>query len=171
MAQQFFPQIDSKFQVTVSGTPVLVSCAFCNVSIMEQNKLVFAKFQQECIPVGCVPSAAVAVRGRCLPRGVSARGVSTQGVVSAQGEGVRLGVSVRGCLLGGGVVSAQGVVYPGGVSAKQTGVKTLPCRNYGAGGNKIPLELGLCKPIFKTFFSASNRFPKCLEFFVLHRRQ
>ena len=26
--------------------------------------------EQECIPVGCVPSAAVAVGGGCLPRGV-----------------------------------------------------------------------------------------------------
>ena len=35
-------------------------------------------FKQDCIPVGCVPSAAVAVScgglpGRCLPRGVSAQ--------------------------------------------------------------------------------------------------
>ena len=39
---------------------------------------------QECIPVGCVPSAAVAVGGggvsqHALGRGVSAQGVSTQG--------------------------------------------------------------------------------------------
>ena len=44
--------------------------------------------KQECIPVGCVPSAAVAVPGGvclggvcliggvCLPRGVSAKGVA-----------------------------------------------------------------------------------------------
>ena len=53
---------------------------------------------QENIPVGCVLSAAVAVKGRlpgvgCLPMGVSAQGVSTRGV-SAQG------------------VSAHGGVYP-----------------------------------------------------------
>ena len=94
-----------------------------------------------CLPRGCLP------RGWCLSGGCLPGGVCQGGV----------------CL--GGVVAAQGVVYPGGVSARQTGVKTLPCRNYGAGGNKIPLELGLCTPIFKTFFSASKRFPKCLEFF------
>ena len=41
-------------------------------------------FQQECIPVGCVPSAAVAVGGG-LPRGLSAWGVSAQRVGSAWG--------------------------------------------------------------------------------------
>ena len=38
------------------------------------------KIKQECIPVGCVPSAAVAAGG-CLPRGVSARGVCPVGCV------------------------------------------------------------------------------------------
>ena len=63
---------------------------------------------QEYIPVGCVPSAAVAVcwgvsaqggclpqgclPGECLPRGVSAQGVSAQGV-SAQGASAQEGVS------------------------------------------------------------------------------
>ena len=40
------------------------------------------KKKQECIPVGCILSAAVAV---CWGGGVSARGVSAQGAVSAQG--------------------------------------------------------------------------------------
>ena len=51
-------------------------------------------FQQESIPVGCVPSAAVAVgrdgllRGRCLPGGVCLVGVCL-------GECLPRGVSVR----------------------------------------------------------------------------
>ena len=52
--------------------------------------------EQECIPVGCVPSAAVAVcwrrGGVCLHGGVCPGGVSAWGGVSAQV------VSARGCL-------------------------------------------------------------------------
>ena len=59
--------------------------------------------KQECIPVGCVPSAAVAVCRRCLRGEVSAGGVCPEGV-SAQ----------RGCLPRGGVCPAGGVC-PGGV--------------------------------------------------------
>ena len=45
--------------------------------------------KQECIPVGCVPSAAVAISGGvsawgCLPRGVSARWGVCLGGLSAQ---------------------------------------------------------------------------------------
>ena len=70
--------------------------------------------RQECIPVGCVPSAAVAVcweggicprgvcpgGGVCLPRGwcLPGRGVSAQG---------------EGCVCPGGGMSAQGVVSAG----------------------------------------------------------
>ena len=56
------------------------------------------KVKQECIPVGRVPSAAVAVSGEmggvcpggvclveCLPRGVSAKEVSAQGDVCLGG--------------------------------------------------------------------------------------
>ena len=70
--------------------------------------------QQECIPVGCVPSAAVAICWGVSARGVSAGGRSLPG----------------GCLLGG--------VWPGvsGRHPPQTGVKTLPCCNYVADGNK-----------------------------------
>ena len=57
-------------------------------------------FKQECIPVGCVPPAAVAVSRRrgCLLRGlgVCSRGVCSRGV-SAPGGGVCSG----GCLLWG----------------------------------------------------------------------
>ena len=43
--------------------------------IIPEKKLNY--YEQECIPVGGVPSAAVTV---CLGEGVSARGVSAQGV-------------------------------------------------------------------------------------------
>ena len=63
-------------------------------------------FKQECIPVGCVPSAAVAIcwGGGCLPGGVSAQ---------------------RGCLPRGGV--CPGVCLPGGVSAQGAGVSAGVC--------------------------------------------
>ena len=59
-------------------------------------------FRQEWIPVGCVPSAAVAVPwGRCLPRGVSGEGASARevfcpGRVSVQGVSASQGVSAQG---------------------------------------------------------------------------
>ena len=66
-------------------------------------------YKQEYIPLGCVPSAAVAVcPGGLLGRGALPRGVSAQG-----------------CLPGG--VSAQGVSV--------SSVKILPCPNYVADGN------------------------------------
>ena len=70
---------------------------------------------QECIPVGCVPSAAVAVSWRegCLPGG----GVVCPGGVSAQGV-----CPGWGCLAG--VVSAwEGGMSAWGVSARHP----LPC--------------------------------------------
>ena len=72
---------------------------------------------QECIPVGCVPpSAAVAVcrGGGCLPGG----GGSGQG----------------GCLPRGDVCQ---ITSPPPWTEWQTPVKTLPCRNYVADGNKF----------------------------------
>ena len=54
--------------------------------------------KQECIPVGCVPSASVAIcgEGMCLPRGVCVcPGVSSRGVVCL------VGVCQGGCLPGG----------------------------------------------------------------------
>ena len=58
------------------------------------------KIKQECIPVGCVPSAAVAVCPGVSAQGsVSARGVSVQGGVCWGGvcwEGVCPGVSAQG---------------------------------------------------------------------------
>ena len=78
-----------------------------------------------CLPRGVCPG--VSAQGGCLPGGrrVSAQGVSSQGV-SAQG-----GVWPGGVCPGG---------LPRGVSGLwtewQTGVKTLPCHNYVADGNK-----------------------------------
>ena len=51
-------------------------------------------FEQECIPVECVPPAAVAV---CGGGGVSAwQGVSAQGSVSVQGVSAQMGVCLGG---------------------------------------------------------------------------
>ena len=70
--------------------------------------------KQECIPVGCIPSAAVVILeggggdvclGKCLPRGMSAQGGVCPGGVSAGGCPSR-GVFIGGVSLG---VSAQGV--------------------------------------------------------------
>ena len=70
---------------------------YCNITRVHDTlrKCGFNTFRkQECIPVGCVPSAAVAV---------------SREVVSAGGRGVCLGGCLpRGCLPGGGVC-------PGGV--------------------------------------------------------
>ena len=62
-------------------------------------------FQQECIPVGCLPSAVVAVcPGGCLPKAVPAQGcVSAWGVCVCPGGVSAQGVSAQGggCLAGG----------------------------------------------------------------------
>ena len=81
--------------------------AYYIVEVQECLKIKYIS-QQECIPAGWVPSAAVAAGGKV----VSARGVSTQrwgclpgGVVSAQE-----GVSAQGeCLPSGGVCLGEGV--------------------------------------------------------------
>ena len=62
---------------------------------------------QECIPVGCVPSAAVVV---------SDEGVFAQGECVCPGEGVYSGgVSAWGCLPWEGVFAQEECVCPGGV--------------------------------------------------------
>ena len=86
-------------------------------------------------PGGCLP------KGMCLPRGGVCQGVSAQGALSME------------CLPRR--VSAQGSVYQGGVcpgdvcgrhppwTEWQTRVKTLPCRNFLAGGkNMQSISLG-----------------------------
>ena len=123
--------------------------------------------KQECISLGCLASAAVAVcqvgclPGGCLPGGMSTWGVSIQGGVclgvSAQGVGGvwSWGYLPRGCLPGGlprmgvcpgstGRVVCQTPPYPPRLDRMtewQTGVKTLPCRNFVADGNKSVSQL------------------------------
>ena len=93
-----------------------------------------------CLPVGVCPGGCLfggVCPGGCLPRGVSAQGVCLpRGGVSAQG------VSAQGCVCPGVArhppvgVSAQGLPdTPCEQNDWQTGVKTLPCRNFVAGGN------------------------------------
>ena len=53
--------------------------------------------QQECIPVGCVPSAAVAVGGVCLPGGCITA-CTGRGVSAPVHAGIQRGVSAKGCL-------------------------------------------------------------------------
>ena len=110
-------------------------------------------YQQECIPVGCVPSAAVAVSvgrgdpGVCLPRGCVCPGVVYAG----------RGVYAGGVSTWGGVVSAQGGVCQTSPVNKVTCVKSLSCRNYVADGNNKSLRsletVGSFKihPLFLTF--------------------
>ena len=75
-----------------------------------ENHLFNCSTEQECIPVGCIPSAAVAICwGGCLPRGLSARGGVCPGGGGVCPGGICPG---RGCLSRG--VSPVGVC-PGGV--------------------------------------------------------
>ena len=117
-----------------------------NLWKMKQN------VQQECIPVGCVPFAAVATGG-CIPA------CTGQGDVSQHALG-------RGCLPGG--------VYPGWCLPRRRGclprgclphtpsplwtewqmpVKTWPCRNYVADGTCNKFEGLEVKHVFVTLFT------------------
>ena len=96
------------------------------------------KIQQECIPVGCVPSAALAVwwggggaQGGVCPVGVSdQRGVFPGGIVCLGG------VYPGGCLPMGRV-SAWGVHHPPcGQNSWHTFVKALPSATSFADGKK-----------------------------------
>ena len=62
--------------------------------------------EQECIPVGCVPSAAVTVSGG----GGVFPGVSAQGGVCLRGGGLPSGIA---CLGGGGCLPNEGVCLVG----------------------------------------------------------
>ena len=92
---------------------------------------------QECIPVGCVASAAVAVSwgggGSCVCQGGCQSSVLGRGCLP--GGCLPVGLPMRGICLG---VSAQGGVCltPPPWTEWQAGVKTLPCRNYAADGNE-----------------------------------
>ena len=119
--------------------PNLIHKLYCN-----QCQHVWS-VQQECITVGRVPSAAVAVcqgvsawggclPGGCVPGGVCLGGVFPRGCLHMECLARRMSawggsapeVSALGCLLG---VSA-----PREQNDRQTGVKTLPCRNFVADG-------------------------------------
>ena len=82
--------------------------------------------EQECITVGCVPSATVAVRGGggCIPaslgRGMSGHGGGLAGGVSAWGRCLPREVSGGGCLAGVGVCHT----LPSPYTESQTPVKT-----------------------------------------------
>ena len=93
-------------------------------------------FKQECIPVGCVPSAGWGSAGG------SAGGVYRGGCVWPGGGCLPGGVCPRRCLAWGCL--PKGVSVQGWVSARQppppwtesqTPVKTSPCRNYVADSN------------------------------------
>ena len=113
--------------------------------------------QQECIPVGCLPSTAVASKGGvsqhavgrgCVSQHALGRWLSAWGMFAREGV-CPGGVCPRGCLSGGVClgVSTQGLsawgCLPRGVCLPhplwtewQTPVKTFPCRNYVADGKK-----------------------------------
>ena len=109
--------------------------------------------KQECIPVGCVTSAAVAIcPGGCLPKymlGCLPGGFLPQCMVGY--------VCPWGCL----PQCMVGYVCPGGCLPQcmlgyshlspwiewLTGVKTLPCRNYVAdGNNRLATHFGSWRP-------------------------
>ena len=80
---------------------MLIAYLFIHTSLAFQFNSIQNLYEQECIPVGCVPSAAVAVSsegvsclgGVCLPKGVSALDGVCLGEVFAQ-RGVCLGTGV-----------------------------------------------------------------------------
>ena len=119
-------------------SPRLICCVIiCTASQMRKTLT-----EQECIPVGWVPSAAVAVcQGECLLREGLTRGCLPEGVclgVSAQGlsaQGVWTGVSAWGA-------SAWGCPPDTPLWTEwQTAVKTLPGRNFIADDNKTTSAL------------------------------
>ena len=116
-------------------TPPRLPQKYCNVKITQNVGIKRAvsntrclNMLQECIPVGCVPSAAVTVSrgvGVCLLRGGGAPG----GVCSG-GRGVS---ALGGCLLLGGCVSApggstapRGCLLQGGVVSQHALRRTPP---------------------------------------------
>ena len=83
-------------------------------------------YQQECIPVGCVPPAAVAI---CW--------------VSAQGGVCPGGCLPKGCLPRGCLPKGVSGTPPPLWTESQTPVKTLPCRNYIADGKNTMMLMVL----------------------------
>ena len=90
--------------------------------------------EEECIPVGCVPFAAVAVLGGggvvCSGWGVSAQG----GMSAGRWGGVCLPKGLGWCVSAwGGGVCRGGCTPPALLTESQTGVKTLPFCNFVCG--------------------------------------
>ena len=83
---------------------------------MLPNPSAKCSFKQECIPVGCVPSAALAV---CCGGGVSVQGVSALGGCLPRGDGgvclpggICPGVSAWGCLPRGASAPVHAGIHP-----------------------------------------------------------
>ena len=110
--------------------------------------------KQECIPVGCVPSAAVAIcwgvclpMGGSLPGGVCPRGVCPERGVSVQGDVRPGGVCPWGVCPGGCL--PKGVSFQRGECLRtewHMPVKTLPWRNYVADGKNTLLSPSANRP-------------------------
>ena len=97
--------------------------------------------KQESIPVGCVPSAAVAVRVGCLPGG---------GVCPGQGG------LPRGICPGDVSQHALRQTPPPWTEFLTHAVKILPCRNFVADGNKVTAFIKTVVPPFQYFFEYNN---------------
>ena len=142
--------------------PPECNCVWCNVLVLfrqtsgvsniSNSKSILHRLDsvtkienlQECIPVGCVPSAAVAARGEGVWRGIvclgdwSAQGDLCQGVICLGGVCPRGCLPMGECVCLGGVCLTQGVCLPRGciplLTEWQTHVKTLLCHNYVVDG-------------------------------------
>ena len=84
------PQTFRIFHTIQFDKPVADQGNIFGVYVQGLRKTKKIKPKEECIPVGCVPSAAVAVGGRGGETGVCLGGCLPRGVVSA-GEGCPLG--------------------------------------------------------------------------------
>ena len=103
---------------------------------------------EACIPVGCVPPACWLYPSMHCAEAVSARrGVFPEGVCFWASEQRRC--LPRGVCLGGVCPGVCVADTPCEQNDWQTGVKTLPCRNFVAGGNKVlprvRIEPGTCE--------------------------
>ena len=119
------------------------------VPIIGTNVLQKFKKKQECIPVGCVPSATVAISGGVLRGGVSAPGGGawSEGGVCSQG----------GCLVRCGV-SAPGGGWSGGV--------WYPSMHWGRPPPPVDRMTDTCKNItFATLLWTVKMFQNCISVF------
>ena len=143
-------QVDTDFFLGSKKVHVPAPSNFLKVLMVYFLSMLYetTEWTQECIPVGCVPPACWpypsmhwAVVG-CLPGGGLCPGDVWSGGCMLRGVGV---YPRGGCLSGGGCLP-RGVLQtpprtetdtpPCEQNDWQTGVKTLPCRNFVADGNK-----------------------------------